>query len=172
MTMTMSAPDLSPKSEPDYISDTAIIERALRGAVAGPGDLGVGLRCFLRQQPAHDTPDTSDPTIDPATVVESGSNVVFEFDDGERVSTPRRDIPVVSVLGGAHVMEVYRDTESVRAARGVVRLREKLALERYRLRSALDTGYVPAAELDKQLLHILAVESQLMVAYSRLSASI
>lgn len=169
--MPSNTPDLSPQPAPDYISDTAIIERALRDAVAGPDDdFGAGRRFFLRQQPSGSTPDDTDPSIDPATVVESDSHVVFEFDDVEQVSALRRDMPVVVVLPGMHVMEVYRDTESVRSAREVVLLRERLALERYTLRSALAAGYVPAVELDKQLLKIRTVESQLTVAYSRLGA--
>lgn len=169
--MPSNTPDLSPQPAPDYISDTAIIERALRDAVAGPDDdFGAGRRFFLRQQPTDGTPDDTDPSIDPAAVVESGSHVAFEFDDGECVTALRRDMPLVVVLPGMHVMEVYRDTESVRAAREVVVLRERLALERYALRAALASGYVPAVELDKQLLQIRTVESQLTVAYSRLAA--
>lgn len=169
--MPANTPDLSPQPVPEYISDTAIIERALRDAVAGPDDdFGAGRRFFLRQQPSHGAADGTDPSIDPATVVASDSHVVFEFDDGEQVSALRRDMPVVVVLPGMHVMEVYGDTESVRSAREVVLLRERLALERYTLRSALAAGYVPAVELDKQLLKIRTVESQLTVAYSRLGA--
>lgn len=169
--MPSNTPDLSPQPAPDYISDTAIIERALRDAVAGPDDdFGAGRRFFLRQQPSGSAPDDTDPSIDPATVVESDSHVVFEFDDGEQVTALRRDMPVVVVLPGMHVMEVYWDTETVRAAHEVVVLREQLALERYTLRSALASGYVPAVELDKQLLKVRTVESQLTVAYSRLGA--
>lgn len=168
--MPSNTPDLSPQPAPDYIADTAIIERALRDAVAGPDDdFGVGRRFFLRQQQLRSAPDDTDPSIDPAAVVESGSHVVFEFDDGECVTALRRDMPVVVVLPGMHVMEVYRDTETVRAAHEVVLLRERLALVRYTLRSALAAGYVPAVELDKQLLKIRTVESQLTVAYSRLA---
>lgn len=169
--MPSNTPDLTPQPAPDYISDTAIIERALRDAVAVPDDdFGVGRRFFLRQQPSHGAADDTDPSIDPATVVESDSHVVFEFDDGEQVSALRRDMPVVVVLPGMHVMEVYGDTEPVRAARDVIVLRERLALERYTLRSALAAGYVPAVELDKQLLKVRTVESRLTVAYSRLGA--
>ena len=169
--MPSNTPDLSPQPAPDYISNTAIIERALRGAIAHPDDdFGAGRRFFLRQQPTGNTPDDTDPSIDPAAVVESGSHVVFEFDDGDCVTALRRDIPVVVVLPGMHVMEVYRDTETVRAAREVVLLREQLALERYALRAALAAEYVPAVELDKQLLKIRTAESQLTVAYTRLAA--
>lgn len=171
--MTANTPDLSPQPAPDYIADTTIIERALRGAVAGPDDdFGAGRRFFLRQQPSRGAAGDTDPSIDPATVVTSNSHVVFEFDDGEQVSVLRRDMPVVVVLPGMYVMEVYRDIETVRAAREVTLLRERLALERYRLRAALDAGYVPTVELDKQLLKIRTAESQLTVAHSRLAAMV
>ena len=171
--MAPNTPDLSPQSAPDYIADTAIIERALRAAIADPDDdddFDAGRRFFLRQQPSGSAPDDTDPSIDPAVVVESGSHVVFEFDDGECVTALRRDMPVVVVLPGMHVMEVYGDTETVRATHEVVELRARLALERYSLRSALAAGYVPAVELDKQLLEIRTVESQLAVAYAHLAA--
>lgn len=169
--MAPNTPDLSPQPAPDYISNTAIIERALRAAIADPDDdFGAGRRFFLRQQPTGSAPDDTDPSIDPAVVVEPGSHVVFEFDDGDCVTGLRRDMPVVVVLPGMHVMEVYRDTDSVRAAHEVVELRARLALERYSLRAALAAVYVPAVELDKQLLKIRTVESQLTVAYAHLAA--
>lgn len=169
--MPSNTPDLSPQPAPEYVADTAIIERALRGAVARPDDdFDAGRQFFLRQQPSHTTPDDTDPSIDPATVEGSGSHVVFEFDDGECVTALRRDMPVVVVLPDMHVMEVYRDTEAVRAAREVVVLREQLAIERFVLRAALAAEYVPAVELDRQLLKIRTTESQLTVAYARLAA--
>lgn len=171
--MPANAPNLSPQPTPDYISDTAIIERALRGAITDQSDdFDPGQRFFLRQQPSYGASDNADPSIDPATVVESGAHVVFEFDDGERMSALRHDMPVVVVQPGMYVMEVYRVTSSVRAAREVVLLREKLALERYTLRAALAAEYVPAVELDKQLLKIRTVESQLTVSYGRLAAMV
>ena len=169
--MPSNTPDLSPQPAPEYISNVAVIERALRSAIAHPDDdFGAGRRFFLRQQPTGNTPDGTDPSIDPATVVASDSHVVFEFDDGDCVPGLRRDMPVGVVLPGMHVMEVYRDNDSVRAAHEVVVLRERLALERYALRAALAAGYVPAVELDKQLLKIRTVESQLTVAYAHLAA--
>ena len=171
--MPSNTPDLSPQPAPDYISNTDIIERALRGAIANPDDdFGAGRRFFLRQQPSRGASGDADPSIDPATVVESGAHVVFEFDDGDQVSALRHDMPVVVVQPGMYVMEVYRVTSAVRAAREVVLLREKLALERYRLRSALAAEYVPSVELDKQLLKIRTVESKLAVAHSRLAAMV
>ena len=169
--MPSHTPDLSPKPAPEYVANTATIERALRGAIADPDDdFAAGRQFFLRQQPSPATPNDTDPSIDPATVVESGSHVVFEFDDGDCVSALRDRIPSVDVVPGSYVMKVYRDTELVRAAYEVMSLRERLALERYALRAALAAGYVPAVELDKQLLKIRTVESQLTVAYSRLGA--
>lgn len=169
--MPSHTPDLSPQPAPDYVADTATIEHALRAAIANPDDdFAAGRQFFLRQQPSPATPGDTDPSLDPAVVVESGSHVVFEFDNGECVSALRRNMPVVVVLPVVHVMEVYRDTELVRAACEVVSLRERLERERHALRAALAAGYVPAVELDKQLLKIRTVESQLTVAYSRLVA--
>lgn len=164
-------PNLHAQTPPAHVSDTDAIERALHAAAVEPSDtIAVGTRHFLRQRPTCDTPADTDPSIEPAVVTESCTRVVFEFNDGDTVVANTRAGSVVAIGDGGCVMDVYRDTDAVRAAYEVVCLREALARERYLLWSALDTGYVPAVELGKQLLRVRSVEAQLEIAYARLCA--
>ena len=164
-------PNLHAQTPPAHVSDTDAIERALHAAAVAPGDsFTIGTRYFLRQQTTGNTPADTDPSIEPAVVTESCTRVVFEFNDGDTVVANTRAGSVVANGDGGCVMDVYRDTDAVRAAYEVVCLRESLTRERYLLLSALDTGYVPAVELGKQLLRVRSVEAQLEIAYARLCA--